>query len=452
MPGRAIRRRHVWLLAPFVALVAPLSRAISDNSFLWHVRAGTVQLEAGEVLRTDPFSFTAGGESWRTQSWLAELGYGWLESTLGGVAWSKTLVLAALLAAGLLVVLRGSRLGAGVPLLVALGLLFVFQAFSFAVPRPVLLTYPLLATVGLLVDDDEPELWLAPAVIWLWASLHGSFVLGLGLLGLDALRRRSGVRLGVAAVAAVAASLSAHGFAVWQILVDFLRSRETLGFIEEWSRPSVTDSRAAPFFVLLALTVVLVVARRFTVSELFVVIPFALFGLAAVRNMLPAIIVLGPMVASAVARSLPARVERPGGSQELAVANAVLVVALVATLVAVAARPHRLDPDRFPDPALVAQLEPGPVVHDDAVGGYLIWAVGPDQPVFIDDRAELHGAEAYRTMASILSGERAIEELSALGVEQVLVAVDEPVVAVLRDAGWIERAGDRRFVLLGTRP
>ena len=88
---RAVRQRHVWLLAPFVALVAPLSRPISDNSFLWHVRAGTVQLDLGEVLRADPFSYTSGGEPWRTQSWLAELGYGWLERTFDGVGWSVLL-------------------------------------------------------------------------------------------------------------------------------------------------------------------------------------------------------------------------------------------------------------------------------------------------------------------------------------------------------------------------
>ena len=58
------------------------------------LRAGELQLEIGRVLTTDPFSFTAGGEAWRTQSWLAELGYAWLEDVTGvvgnrGDAWFR---------------------------------------------------------------------------------------------------------------------------------------------------------------------------------------------------------------------------------------------------------------------------------------------------------------------------------------------------------------------------
>ncbi|MBT8248315.1 MAG: hypothetical protein KJN73_10870 [Acidimicrobiia bacterium] len=70
--------RHLFAMVPVVGVVVASARAISDNSFLWHVRAGTVQLDAGQVLRTDPFSFTAQGESWRTQSWIADLLYGTL--------------------------------------------------------------------------------------------------------------------------------------------------------------------------------------------------------------------------------------------------------------------------------------------------------------------------------------------------------------------------------------
>ncbi len=444
---RAVRQRHVWLLAPFVALVTPLSRPISDNSFLWHVRAGTEQLDAGEVLRADPFSYTSGGEAWRTQSWLAELGYGWLERVFDGVGWSVLLVLVALLTSGLLVVLRGSRLGASLPALVGVGLLFVFQAFSFAVPRPVVLTYPLLAAVTLLVDDDEGELWLAPALVWLWASLHGSFVLGLGVLGLDAIRRRSPVRAAVTAGAGLAASLSAHGFAVWGILIDFMQSRETLGFIEEWARPSPTDLRAAPFFLVIALLLVLAVMRRFDVADLVMVVPFALFGFAAVRNLLPALIVVAPVVA---ARLLPAGTtagtrRRPS---ELPVVNAALMAALLVLLVVVAVSPHRFDRERFPSDDVVAALAEGRVFHDDAVGGYLIWSVGPDRQVFIDDRAELYGAAGFTTLGAAMRGDGVLRLFADLGVEQALVAVDAPVVEVLREAGWAERAGDRSFVLL----
>ncbi|MCL1599489.1 MAG: hypothetical protein M3094_09910, partial [Actinomycetia bacterium] len=56
------------LVGVLVALRA--SEAIRDNSFLWHIRAGSIQLGAERVITADPFSFTASGETWRTQSWI----------------------------------------------------------------------------------------------------------------------------------------------------------------------------------------------------------------------------------------------------------------------------------------------------------------------------------------------------------------------------------------------
>ena len=76
---------HLVLVVPWVALVIDAWAPIRDNSFLWHIRAGELQASAGEVLVADPFSFTMLGERWLTQSWLAELLYGW-ENRTGGSA------------------------------------------------------------------------------------------------------------------------------------------------------------------------------------------------------------------------------------------------------------------------------------------------------------------------------------------------------------------------------
>ncbi|HSM46149.1 MAG TPA: hypothetical protein VK969_14135, partial [Acidimicrobiia bacterium] len=81
--ARRLSIAHLALLLPWIAVAIDAFRPIVDNSFLWHVRAGTVQLERGSVLTTDPFSFTLGGEPWRTQSWLVELLYGWAEGLSG---------------------------------------------------------------------------------------------------------------------------------------------------------------------------------------------------------------------------------------------------------------------------------------------------------------------------------------------------------------------------------
>ncbi|MGA7270083.1 MAG: hypothetical protein WB239_03320, partial [Acidimicrobiia bacterium] len=70
--------RLAWL-APVTAILIALRRPTQDNSYLWHIQAGLRQIDLGSVLTRDPFSFTAAGRPWRTQSWLIELVYGWFE-------------------------------------------------------------------------------------------------------------------------------------------------------------------------------------------------------------------------------------------------------------------------------------------------------------------------------------------------------------------------------------
>ena len=67
------RLAHIAPLLVGVLIAVRASEAIRDNSFLWHIRAGSLQIESGSVLTEDPFSFTAAGEPWRTQAWLIEL-------------------------------------------------------------------------------------------------------------------------------------------------------------------------------------------------------------------------------------------------------------------------------------------------------------------------------------------------------------------------------------------
>ena len=56
---RRVSVHHLFVMVPILGIVVAASRAIRDSSFLWHVRAGTHQLDLGSVIRVDPFSFTA---------------------------------------------------------------------------------------------------------------------------------------------------------------------------------------------------------------------------------------------------------------------------------------------------------------------------------------------------------------------------------------------------------
>lgn len=442
-----LRIAHLRLLIPFVVVAWRAALPVGDNSFLWHVRAGTLQLETGEVLRSDPFSFTAVGEAWRTQSWLLELGYGWLENLTGGIDWipamkfgvmAMTLVLLGLV----LHEVGERRLGvtfAGLMLL-------IWQGTPFGVARPALVGFLLLAAVVAVTYIRPRPLWLLPVLFWLWASIHGMFAVGLGYLFLDGLRRRSRRQLVAVAVSALASALTAHGLGVWWIVLQFLRNRGALNLISEWQPPDLSNPFLMPFLVVILGVIAAGAVRRLAVTDLWVVAPFVAFGLLAERNVWPAVIVLTPFALRSVL-AIP-RVDRKPRAEAYivnwAIAGALVVVGLIGL-----GQPVELNEGRFPARQAVAAIEPGPLFNGSAVGGYLIYADWPAIEVFIDDRAELYGEDGFRRFHDTKSGVAVEETFSELGINQVLISSDWPLVGYLELLGWEYRYEDEYFVVMG---
>jgi hypothetical protein len=396
--------RHLWVLVPVLGAAFAVLGRVTDNSFLWHVRAGTLQLDTGEVLRADPFSFTMAGTPWRTQSWLAELAYGGLERATGSLVWVTpflaTVGIVALALAALVVYRATGSVGATAA--GAAVLLWLLQAYL--VPRPTSLSL-LLVPLLMLALGSRATWWAAVPIVWVWAALHGSFVLGIGLVVLEAIRRRSPRLGGVAAASVVAASLTAHGPALWGVLLDFARAREALAVIAEWAPPDFTEPGLVAYPVLIAGVVVAAVRGRLRPADLVVVLPFLLFGLTGRRAVYPAALVIAPFAALALVRS-PDRPE-PSSSQGTGArfvpwATAALLVAV--TAVAVAAAPSGPSPEVFPVVA-AGEVSGSRVFHDDVTGGYLIYAAWPGTRVLVDDRAELY-RDGYVEYREVRLGER----------------------------------------------
>ncbi len=452
--GFRLTIRHLWLLVPFVWMAWIVGRPVGDNSFLWHVRAGTAQLEAGRVLTADPFSYTMPGEPWRTQSWLAELGYGFLENLTGGIGWVHIMLFVVvsltLVAAGM-AVHRQTR-----SLLPTAGILLVisWQGSPFSVPRPVLFSYLALAVLVLVLQRADADLWLVPPLLWAWAAVHGSFVVGLGVVVLDAIRLRSSRRAAAAAAGLVLASLTAHGVGVWQILIDFLAARGALDLIQEWQAPEFTNPFVLPYALVLAGVVVAAVRGRITMRDLVLIGPIAFFGLLANRNLYPAVLVLAPFAARAL-QGVGAEVRRRSDSQ---IVNWAFVAAMALFAVLGFNREVTLNDARFPGPEVLAAIDDTPMFHGSAMGGYLIYAEWPERLVFIDDRGEFFGEDAFRRFHDIRIGCAAPTECSAgagyrevfaaFGIRQAILQPEWPLVGALTTDGWVERHRDEHFVVM----
>ena len=443
---RRLTPGHLILLIPWVGLVIGATSPIRDNSFLWHVRAGTLQLDLGRVLRTDPFSFTLQGAPWRTQSWLLELGYGLLERWTNGLGWVPVMLVVVGTLTFLLIGLSVHRRAGNLLVTGIVMVLFTWLGLAFQVPRPVLMSFLFLALLVVMVDHGIT--WAVPLVLWVWASVHGSWVLGIGYLGLEAFASRRSLKPVMRTLIAslITVSVTAHGVGVWEILLAFVRNRDALRLITEWAVPDILSVPYLPYALAIAALLVATAKGAVETRRLWLIVPFLLFGLTSGRSLFPAAIVLAPWIVwmpsarTDLAYPLPRRPE--------AVVNALIaVVILMAPLAVCAGVRWRIDSAAFPIHA-ARYLTEGRVWSDDTTGGFLIYAYWPEREVFIDDRAELYGAEFMREFVHANNGDPVWRNVfERHGIDQALVRRDSGIARALDDARWNVRYEDSTWAL-----
>ncbi|CAN5849957.1 hypothetical protein BH23ACT5_BH23ACT5_22190 [soil metagenome] len=435
---------RVILMLPLVAIITQARQMVRDNSFLWHIRAGELQIADNSVLTADPFSFIALGEPWRTQSWLADLLYGFFEGLSPLTVGSWVTAFSALLLVGCV----GIRAYRALPSTLVAGVVslwVMWLSLGWFSPRPVVISLGMFSL--LLLVGDYPRLrWTIPLLMWIWASIHGGFVVGLGYLALDGLRRRDRTRIADVAVSAAFASVTAHGWGVWEVLLAFVRSNEALDSIIEWATPDLFSIALIPFLGVLVALIVAARAGRMSSGDLWVVVPFLLFAFTAGRSVPLAALALVPWMTLSLERLTRFAPSRSEGSPITALVAA--VVLLVPFLVPL---DGGLDPARFPLEA-AEHLTAERVFHDDAIGGYLIYSQFPDRLVYIDDRAELF-EERYVAFGKARGGLPVWQEVfDEHGFEEVLLRKEAPLIQVLTAGGWLERFSDETFIVLEQPP
>ncbi len=430
---------HLILAIPWVALVLDAFAPIGDNSFLWHIRAGSLQVELGSVLTTDPFSFTAGGETWLTQSWLADILYGWLEalSDLGFVPW-MLLVVTSLTFAGIgLIAFRASQ---SVMATAVVLLLSTVSLLSFLVPRPVIFSY-LLFVLVIMGWERKSTRWTLPFLFWIWASVHGSFFLGLAYVGLRLLAKKEWRAMAFPVVSGLVTLLTPHGWGVVQMLGDFVTASPHLSLLTEWRTPELFSTVFFPVFVGIVLIIYGATRQRLVPLDLVLIVPFFALSLTAMRSVPPAWLAL----------LVPVSLALKGSGQQIPRRFGLVVTAIFGAAIAFVpfflVDHEGLATDRFPV-VLAGSLDDSHAFHNDVVGGFLIWRSGPEFQVFIDDRAELY-QERLQEFVDVRSGKQPWEPLfERYGITQALLGEDESMVRWLQDAGWSVAGAEEGFVLL----
>ena len=432
------------------------TKAITDNSLLTHLATGELILGDGSVPSTDPYSRTAPGSPWTVQSWLASLVYASLDRVVGG-AGLRLLhgAVAALIGAGIWRLTLPARQVVPRTLLTMIPIVIGAGLWS---PRPFM--FGLLAMVVLLsvVQAHGPP-WILVPLFWLWVNSHGSFPLGLALLGgmfvgelFDRGRSEDSAELSwllryvaTAVLGVLVGAINPIGPRIVWFPVQLLGRREALEGVVEWQPPSFTSP---PELVFLGLVPVVALAARRGAPwrSLLPSTCFVLGGFLAIRNISVAAVVVVVLLAPSF-RDLFG--EEDGASTNVLsrTLGPAMVVAGLFVAVVVAGQPGlKLDlypveqVDYLEARGLVGTPEVG-LIHREAVGNYLAYRYGPESSVFIDDRFDFYPTSVTGDHLTLLDGGDYPGVLDRWGGEVVLWEAG----TVLAD--WLEQSEQWKLVV-----
>ncbi|MEU8801501.1 hypothetical protein [Spirillospora sp. NPDC048819] len=425
---------------------------LSDNSFMVHLATGHWILDHW-VPREDLYSFTAPGVSWVAQSWLAEAVYALIDRSVGphGVQMldMTTGGLIALLSYRLAYRVQRDR-GASAFLVIAA----LAPATRLWVERP--LFFGVLAMLALVWIVEIPDsraghrpLLFLPPLMWVWASVHGSFMLGFAYLfvhlggrwldGHPPWRGRE-LRLTQAAVLGFAAAfVNPYGPALVFFPVRLLGRGDILGQLVEWRSPDFHT----PLGILFAIWIVVIVAAlglartRPSRRDVLLLGFSLLISLWAMRN-----IAVAPLIGLPIAARMLQRERREDARSRLSLAIAAMALLVAAQwTVGHLTRPAYNLGD-YPVAAMRAVADHGllgrRLFTTDQWAGYVIHAYRPRQKVFLDDRYDMYPTALIKDylQAREQPGKwRSLEDRYRIDV--VVWPTNEPLTQTLRrDPNW----------------
>jgi hypothetical protein len=457
----------------FIAIFTMAVRVPADTDTWWHLRSGQYILETHTIPTTDPFSHTRGGQAWIDHGWLAQV-FWYSLFALGG--WTGlSLGLAALVTCAF-----------GLMWQVTPGNLYI-RAFSLIlgaitsaviwVARPQMVSFLLAGLVLLLLEGYKRAgrrwVYAMPLITMLWANVHGGYAIAFMLMAAYVMGetfnrltghnddpvlswRQIGTLMGVAAASFAVVAINPHGWQMWTYPFRTVGIGALRDYIQEWRSPNFHLTMTWPFVVMLMLILAAMgrAGRRSDWTDLALVGMWGGWSLFAARN----IGIFGLVTTPALARyadaawghHLPA-MAKSSTNHRLALVRLnwlLLGLLILAALVKISTALA---------PSAIAQVEertlpygavrfiqtedpPGPMFNSYNWGGYLIFKLWPQYPVYIDGRTDLYDdAFIRRYLNMMVAGNGWEQNLDDDGINLVLIESESTLAKFLRqDPAWEE--------------
>jgi hypothetical protein len=473
----ALTLDHVWLAAVlWFAFLAGVLVDATGMDYWWTVKLGERLWATGQLPTADWLSFTASREPYVEQQWLAQAVLA-LVHQAGGPPLALLLrgIALALVTGGLFRACR--RQGAPAWAAAWACALAVPLIVGGAAIRPQLLALPLFTFFLLGTTVWCGRAWTLaalPLAMALWANLHGSFPLGIALVGIalagrgwevrgswrgDETLRRLALLLALCLLAPLA---NPYGPGLVSWLVDYMMfnngGQGLPALAQEWQPTSLAALHGRLFFLsAIVLAIVLVRVGPPSPADSLRLLVFGVLALQAVRSTAWWALVWVPVLAWGLSR-LPWPGHGAGASSTesrrgVPALNALLIGGLLvlAVLGLPWLRPRGLlySPERWPitdpkDPVAVAEfvatLPAARLYNDLNWGGYLGWRLAPRQRVFVDARYQLYTPHLFRDYFAIAGARPGWADLlAAYKIDALVVSrtTQAPLLAAAEaDGSW----------------
>ncbi len=464
-----LNTRQLFTLLLFLGLLTMTLRPVADPDFWWHLRSGQWMVENQAIPHADPFSWTKRGAPWVAHEWLSEvLIYGLYR--LGGFPLLILVFGIIITTAFGLVYLRSPAK----PYLAGFALLLgaLATAPTWGV-RPQMFSL-LLGSLFLYLLDRFQEtgrtslLIQLPLLTILWVNLHAGFALGIFLIGAYAFVQAAtfvwsyfakneaaqkaafhrGSRLGLTLAACLlVVPLNPNGARLYTYPFETLASPSMQMFIQEWASPDFHLNEWQPLAWLIPALIVFGALGRQPVNPTHLLLTAALgyFALRSMRNVSLFVLTAIPLLAAQAAALGRGRPEVRAQPRPIPWLNPLLLtLALLAggaRFFAVVQEQPGSERTQFPAAAVdwIERNHPaGNLYNTYGWGGYLIWRLYPDYPVYIDGRADLYGDQFIFDYLEVYRAEPGWETaLDEAGVRLVLIEPGAPLtVALSASPNW----------------
>ena len=260
-----------------------------DPDFGWHLRFGEIISQTNQIPKTDPFSYTMPSYHFIDHEWLSDLIIAKSYPFLGQIGLSFIFALIAI-SAVFLQLKNLPKKWSFIPLCLIFSILLFFQGIR---PQIISLFFMSLLIITLFNKKIYQKLkYFIPFVFLIWANLHGSFPVGLVVLGTFILseiiekRRISWGNLFILLASVFITFINPYGISLWKEILVTALDASLKWSVQEWT-PSFFVVNI-PLWVFLSLSGFIFIKyfTKFDLKEKMLFIILLLFGLSSIRNML----------------------------------------------------------------------------------------------------------------------------------------------------------------------